>query len=133
MKEGKLFLTHYPNFMSIKTNSQTSLELDIPEKEQSWKRVDVPFELKSFFKDRSLELTIQKWKCKYPINDHSKERLDDSWLPYILGVFMCFWIPIASPEVIRYFSNFQISYFKEGMNKLMKVLKSKDDDIEVVD
>ena len=83
--------------------------MDIPEKEQSWKWVDVPYDLKSFFKGRTMDLVFQKKWCKYPLTEHNKEWLDDSWNPYVLAVYMCYKVPVlVSPDITWFFSQYQV-------------------------
>lgn len=102
-----MFKIHYPNFFQLKFKGEKILDLDIPEREQSRKRVDKPFELIPFINrkdlDRSYELTVRKLPNKY---DSKQERLDDSSQAYIFAVYFCFKIPLTSYEITNFFSEY---------------------------
>lgn len=125
-----LFKNAWPNFGTLALNgSDWSHNLSLPEREQSRKRKDEPFDLTACFKSRSRKShSLTLIKKKHPPNQPKNE--DKHY--YVIGVFLTYNLQI--PQIVEYHKIHERESFLSTYNMICEKLfpSHNEDDIGIV-
>lgn len=123
------FKNAWPNFGEMALNgSDWNHSLTLPEREQSRKRKDEPFDLTPYFKKSRKSHMLTLIKKKHP----PKQEKNEDRYQYAIGVFLIQKLEIS--QIIEYHKKYELESFLSTYNMICERLfpKQNEDDIHVI-
>lgn len=125
-----LFKNSWPHYGNLDIDgSAWSHTLTLPEREQSRKRKDEPFDVTSLFKTRSRRahnLNVRKHKTP-PMHDKNEDKNS-----YVIGIFLCQKLQIE--QIVDYHKKYELGSFLSTFYMICERLfpTDKEDDCAVI-